>query len=71
MFVVNLKKITDSLISLKVLVTAEEKLLARGNRKKNVLFSKVVGKAGDGIDGFLALGQTAEKRKELASICRL
>ena len=71
MFVVNPKKITDVLFSLKVLVTAEEELQAWGNRKKNGLFSKVLGKAGDGIDEFLAPGQTAEKRKELASICRL
>ena len=53
------------------MVTAEEELRARGNRKKNGLFSKVMGKAADDFDEFLALEQMAEKRKELESICRL
>ena len=39
--------------------------------KKNGLFSKVMGKAADDFDQYLALEQMAEKRKELESICRL
>ena len=70
-FVINGKEITDVLSPLKSLVTAEEELRARGNRKKNGLFSKVMGKAADDFDEFLALEQMAEKRKELESICRL
>ena len=56
---------------LKNLVGAEEELKARGNRKKNGLFSKVMGKSADDFDEFLALEQIAEKRKEQESICRL
>ena len=37
----------------------------------NGLFSKVLGKAADDFDKFLALEKIAEKRKELESICRL
>ena len=70
-FVVNGKEITDVLSLLKNLLTAEEELCARGNRKKNGLSSKVLGKAADDFDAFLALEQIAEKRKELESICRL
>ena len=67
----NGKEITDVLSPLKNLVTAEEELRAWGNRKKHGLFSKVLGKAADDFDEFLALEQMAEKRKELESICRL
>ena len=70
-FVLNGKEITDVLSPLKSLVTAEEELRARGNRKKNGFFSKMLGKAADDFDEFLALEQMAEKRKELESICRL
>ena len=49
-FVLNGKEITDVLSPLKNLVTAEEELRARGNRKKNGLFSKVLGKAADDFD---------------------
>ena len=37
----------------------------------NGLFAKVLGKAADDFDKFLALEKIAEKRKELESICRL
>ena len=70
-FVLNGKETTDVLSPLKNLVTAEEELRAWGNRKKHGLFSKVLGKAADDFDEFLALEQMAEKRKELESICRL
>ena len=42
-----------------------------GNRKKNGLFSKVMRKAADDFNEFLALEQMAAKRKELESNCRL
>ena len=42
----------------------------RGNRKKNGLFLKVIGKGADDFGEFLALEKMAEKRKELESICR-
>ena len=58
-FVVNGGEIADVLSPLKNLVTAEEELRARGNRKKNGLFSKVMGKAADDFDEFLALEQMA------------
>ena len=70
-FVLNGKEITDVLSPLKNLVTATAELRARGNRKKNGLFSKVLGTAADDFDEFLALEKMAEKRKELESICRL
>jgi hypothetical protein len=53
------------------LVGAEEELKARGNRKKDGLFSKVMGKSADDFDEFLALQQISEKRKELERLCRL
>ena len=53
------------------MVGAEEELKARGNRKKDGLFSKVMGKSADDFDEFLALQQILEKRKELESLCRL
>ena len=46
-------EITDVLSLLKNLVTAEEKLRARGNRKKNSLFSEVKGQAADDSEEFL------------------
>ena len=70
-FVVYGREITEVLSPLKNLVTAEEESRARGNRKKNGLFSKVMGKAADDFDEFLALEQMAEKRKELDNICWL
>ena len=72
-FVVNCREITDVLLPPKNLVTAEEELRARSHCKKNGLFSKVMGKAADYFDEFLALAlaQMAEKCKELESICRL
>lgn len=70
-FVTNGKEVSDFLAPLKNLVTSEEDLRARGNRKKNGLFSKVMGKSADDFDEFLALQQIQEQRKELESICRL
>ena len=68
-FVVNGREITEILSPVKNLVTLEEKLRARGNRKKNGLFSKLMGKVANDVDEFLALEQMAENREELESIC--
>ena len=70
-FIANSKEISDALASLKNLVGAEEELKARGNPKKDGLFSKVMGKSAHDFDEFLALQKISEKRKELESLCRL
>ena len=70
-FIANGKEVGDLLSPLKSLVGAEEDLKARGNRKKDGLFSKVMGKSADDFDEFIALQQIQEQRKELESICRL
>ena len=70
-FVVNGKEVSDFLAPLKNLVGAEEELRARGNRKSQGFFAKVMGKEGSDFDEFLALEQIAEQRKELESMCRL
>ena len=70
-FVSNGREVSDFLSPLKNLVGAEEDLRARGNRKKDGLFSKVMGKSADDFDEFIALQQIQEQRKELESICRL
>ena len=54
-FIANSKEISDALASLKNLVGAEEELKARGNPKKDGLFSKVMGKSAHDFDEFLAL----------------
>ena len=56
---------------LKNLVGAEEELKARGNRKSNGLFAKIMGKTGNDFDEFMALEKLSEQRKELESMCRL
>ncbi len=66
-FVSNGKEVSDFLSPFKNLVGAEEDLKARGNRKKNGLFSKVMGKSADDFDEFIALQQIQEQRKELES----
>ena len=69
--VINRREITERLSPLKNLVIAEEELRSRDNREKNFLFCKVMGKAANDFDEFLALEQIGEKRKELEAICRL
>ena len=65
------KEISDTLAPLKNLVGSEDEFKALGNRKKDGLFSKVMGKSSDDFDEFMALEQIAEKHKELESMCRL
>lgn len=70
-FIVNGKEVSDFLAPLKNLVGAEEELKARGNRKSNGLFAKIMGKTGNDFDEFMALEKLSEQRKELESMCRL
>lgn len=70
-FVANGKEVSDFLAPLKNLVGAEEELKARGNRKSNGLFAKIMGKTGNDFDEFMALEKLSEQRKELESMCRL
>lgn len=70
-FIANGKEVSDFLAPLKNLVGAEEELKARGNRKSNSLFAKIMGKTGNDFDEFMALEKLSEQRKELESICRL
>lgn len=70
-FGINGGEITYVLSLLKNLVTAEEELRARSIRKKNGLFSKVMGEAADDFDEFFALQKMAEKCKILDSFCGL
>jgi len=70
-FISNGKEVSDFLAPLKSLVGAEEELKARGNRKSNGIFAKIMGKTGNDFDEFMALEKLAEQRKELESMCRL
>ena len=70
-FIANGKEVSDFLAPLKNLVGAEEELKARGNRKSNGLFAKIMGKTGNDFDEFMALEKLSEQRKELESMCRL
>ena len=54
-FIVNGKEISDALARFKNLVGAEKNLKARGNRKKDGLFTKVIGKFADDFNEFLGL----------------
>lgn len=57
--------------SIASLVDAEEKLRARGVKKKNSFWFKVGGKDGADLDEFMALQELAQKKKELESLMRL
>ena len=69
--VLNGKDITSALGSLSNMLSAEEDLKARGNRKKNNIWTKVAGKSADDFEEFIALNQIKENRKELESMVRL
>ena len=70
-FIKNGKEIGDAIAPIKALVTAEEDLRARGERKKQSAFSKLLGKDADTFDEFMALEKIAENRKSLESMMRL
>ena len=57
--------------SIGAFVSAEEDLKAKVEKKKNSVFTKVLGKAGDDFEEFLALDQLKEQKKELESHMRL
>lgn len=67
----NGKEIGGALGSLANMVTAEEDLRARGNRKKSSIWSKAFGKDADLFEEFQALEDIKAKRKEMESLCRL
>ena len=52
-------------------VSAEEDLKAKVEKKKNSLFTKVLGKEADDFEEFLALDSLRQKKKELESHMRL
>ena len=54
-FIVNGKEISYALARFKNLVGAEKNLKARGNRKNDGLFAKVMGKFADDFNEFLGL----------------
>ena len=53
------------------MIGAEEDLRARGNRKKNNIWTKVAGKSADDFSEFVSLNEIKNKRKELESMVRL
>jgi hypothetical protein len=68
-FIANGKEISDALAPLKILVGAEEELKARGNRKKNELFSKVMDKSANDFDKFLALERLCQNKPPCPTAC--
>lgn len=52
-------------------VSAEEELKAKVEKKKNSVFSKVLGKEADDFEEFLALDTLREQKKQLESHMRL
>jgi hypothetical protein len=52
-------------------VSAEEDLKAKVEKKKNSVFTKVLGKEGDDFEEFLALDKLKEQKKSLESHMRL
>ena len=52
-------------------VSAEEELKAKVEKKKNSVFSKVLGKEADDFEEFLALDNIRQQKKELESHMRL
>ena len=70
-FISNGKELGDCIGSISKLVSAEEDMRARGNRKKSSPWAKIMGKGSDDMEEFLALRQCAENRKNLESLMRL
>ena len=53
------------------LVSAEEDMKARGNRKKNSIWHKFGGQKGNDLEEFMALEKLAQQKKELESYMKL
>jgi len=69
--IMNGKDITTALGSIANMISAEEDLRARGNRKKNNIWTKVAGKSADDFSEFVSLNEIKNQRKELESMVRL
>tara|TARA_B100000212_G_scaffold324884_1_gene286083 strand:- start:633 stop:1082 length:450 start_codon:yes stop_codon:yes gene_type:complete len=65
------RELVDVGKSIGAFVSAEEDLKAKVEKKKNSVFTKVLGKAGDDFEEFLALDKLKEQKKELESHMRL
>ena len=65
------RELLDCGKSIGAFVSAEEDLKAKVEKKKNSVFTKVLGKAGDDFEEFLALDKLKEQKRELESHMRL
>ena len=65
------RELVDVGKSIGTFVSAEEDLKAKVEKKKNSVFTKVLGKAGDDFEEFLALDRLKEQKRELESHMRL
>ncbi len=65
------RELVDVGKSIGAFVSAEEDLKAKVEKKKKSVFTKVLGKAGDDFEEFLALDKLKEQKRELESHMRL
>ena len=65
------RELVDVGKSIGAFVSAEEDLKAKVEKKKNSVFTKVLGKEGDDFEEFLALDKLKEQKRELESHMRL
>ena len=65
------RELVDCGKSIGAFVTAEEDLKEKVEKKKNSVFTKVLGKSGDDFEEFLALDKLKEQKRELESHMRL
>jgi hypothetical protein len=65
------RELLDCGKSIGAFVSAEEDLKAKVEKKKNSVFTKVLGKAGDDFEEFLALDKLKIQKRELESHMRL
>ena len=65
------RELVDVGKSIGTFVSAEEDLKEKVQKKKNSVFTKVLGKAGDDFEEFLALDKLKEQKRELESHMRL
>lgn len=65
------RELLDCGKSIGAFVSAEEDLKLKVEKKKNSVFTKVLGKAGDDFEEFLALDKLKEQKRELESHMRL
>jgi CHASE3 domain sensor protein len=65
------RELVDVGKSIGAFVSAEEDLKAKVEKKKNSVFTKVLGKEGDDFEEFLALDKLKEQKRQLESHMRL